>query len=145
VTTRRAGFFAWIGIEWRYSIRTDVADNDEKLEDMDDELARARREADQVDIYKHRRRYRAFKAILLGAALAGLTSLIMTMIDGQKNPCELVRNYACAKDPKGFQCSSYEQLLEDSKHDPAAEMRSNMKAQCVTKIERLKEEGVVLK
>ena len=135
--------FAWIGIEGRYSIRVAVADKeDDKLEDMDEELARARREADKVDIYKHRRRYRAFKAILLGAALAGLTSLILAMVDGQKNPCERVRNYVCKQDPKGLQCTSYQDLLEDSKHDPSAEMRSNLKQQCLTKLERLKEEGV---
>lgn len=122
-----------------------MSDNDDKLEDMDEELARARGEADQVDVYKYRRRFRLFKAILLGAALAGLTSLVMAMIDGQKNPCLVVRNYLCKSDPNGLNCKSYEGLLEDSKHDPSAEMRSNLKAQCQTKLERLKEEGVELK
>jgi hypothetical protein len=123
-----------------------VAENDDdKLEDMDAEMARLRGEADKVDIYKHRRRYRAFKAILLGAALAGLTSLVLAMVDGQKNPCERVRNYLCKQDPKGLQCRSYEDLLEDSKHDPSPAMRSNLRAQCQTKVERLKEEGIEVK
>jgi len=127
-----------------------VSDNQDKteepLEDMDAELARAKRDADQVDVYKYRRRYRAFKAVLLGAALAGLTSLILAMVDGSKNPCERVRNYFCKKDPAGLQCKSYEGILDESIHDSSAEMRSQIKSQCVSKIERLKEEdGVDLK
>jgi hypothetical protein len=118
----------------------------DKLEDMDEELAKARRDADGVDIYKHRRRYRLFKAILLGAALAGLTSLIMVMIDSKKNPCETVRDYLCKKDPAGLQCKSYESIVDESVHEASAEMRSHIRAQCLSKIERLKEdEGIELK
>src|SRR5450432_1608526 len=80
----RAATFAWIGIDRRYSIAAKL----EKLEDMDEELDRVRREAAGVDVYKYRRRFRLLKAILLGASLAGLTALILAMIDGQKNPCE---------------------------------------------------------
>jgi hypothetical protein len=122
-----------------------VADNDDKLEDMDEELARVRREADGVDVYKYRRRFRLLKAILLGAALAGLTSLVMAMIDGGKNPCQKVRDYLCKTDPNSLNCKSYEGLLDDSKHDPSPAMRSNLRAQCETKLEHLKEEGVELK
>jgi hypothetical protein len=118
----------------------------EKLEDMDEELARARREADGVDIYKYRRRFRLFKAILLGAALAGLTALIMAMLDGKRNPCERVRDYLCKKDPAGLQCKSYDAIVDESVHDSSAEMRSNVRAQCESKIARLKEdEGVEVK
>jgi gas vesicle protein len=122
-----------------------VAENDDKLEDMDEELARARKDADKIDVYKYRRRFRLLKAILLGAALAGLTSLILAMIDGQKNPCERVRNHLCKQDPAGLQCKSYASIVDDSVHDSSAEMRSNIRAQCQTKIERLKEEGVEVK
>jgi hypothetical protein len=141
----RDATFAWIGIDRRYSIRPAVADNDDKLEDMDEELARARKEAGEVDVYKYRRRFRLLKAILLGAALAGLTSLILAMVDAQKNPCERVRNYLCKQDPAGLQCKSYEGILDDSVNDKSAEMRSNIRAQCQTKLERLKEEGVEVK
>jgi hypothetical protein len=112
----------------------------DQLEDMDEELAKARREADGVDIYRYRRRFRIFKAILLGAALAGLTSLIMAMVDGKRNPCERVRDYLCKKDPAGLQCKSYETIVDESVHDSAAEMRSQIRAQCLSKIERLNEE-----
>ena len=88
-----------------------------------------------MDIYKHRRRYRLFKAILLGAALAGLTALILAMIDGGKNPCARVRDYFCKKDPTGIQCKSYVSLVDDSQHDSSPAMRSNIRAQCESKIE----------
>jgi hypothetical protein len=113
---------------------------------MDEELAKARREADGVDIYKYRRRFRLFKAILLGAALAGLTWLIMAMIDGKKNPCERVRDYLCKKDPAGIQCKAYEGIVDESVHEASAEMRSQIRSQCESKIQRLKEdEGVEVK
>jgi hypothetical protein len=119
---------------------------DDQLEDMDEELARLRGEADKVDIYKHRRRYRLFKAILLGASLAGLTSLIITMVDSGRNPCERVRKYFCDQDPKGLQCKSYEGIVDESVHDSSAQMRSHIRAQCESKIQRLKEdEGVEVK
>lgn len=121
-------------------------DKPEYLEDMDEELARARKDADKIDVYKYRRRFRLFKAILLGAALAGLTSLILTMIDSGKNPCERVRKYYCDKDPKGLQCKSYEGIVDESVHDSSAQMRSHIRSQCESKIERLKaDEGVELK
>jgi hypothetical protein len=126
---------------------SDKPDNqDGKLEDMDDELARARRDADKIDVYKYRRRYRLFKAILLGAALAGLTSLVLAMIDGGKNPCAKVRNYFCKTDPAGIQCKSYQGIVDESEHDSSPQMRSHIRAQCEAKIERLKEDdGVEIK
>jgi hypothetical protein len=131
-----------------------VSDNPQKpedeLEDMDEELARARGKKgggdEQVDVYQYRRRFRLFKAVLLGAALAGLTALILAMIDGGKNPCERVRAYFCEKDPAGLQCKSYAGIVDESLHDSSPEMRSHIRAQCESKIERLKEdEGVVVK
>jgi hypothetical protein len=113
----------------------------DKLDDMDEELAKARQakeEADGVDIYRYRRRFRLFKAILLGAALAGLVSLIMAMLDGKRNPCERVRDYLCKQDPAGLQCKSYDSIVDESVHDSSAEMRSHIRAQCESKIERLK-------
>lgn len=154
----RAATFAWIGIDRRYSIDLIVADQDDKLEDMDEELARAgggkrgkgvkdgASGDDDVDVYKYRRRYRLFKAVLLGAALAGLTSLILAMVDGGKNPCERVRTYFCKKDPAGLQCKSYDGVVDESVHDSSPQMRSHIRAQCEAKIERLKsDEGVEVK
>jgi hypothetical protein len=115
---------------------------------MDEELAKARQakeEADGVDIYRYRRRFRLFKAILLGAALAGLTSLIMAMLDGKRNPCERVHDYLCKKEPAGMQCKAYESIVDESVHEASAEMRSHIRAQCESKIERLKQdEGITV-
>ncbi|HVU51327.1 MAG TPA: hypothetical protein VHL80_11605 [Polyangia bacterium] len=118
----------------------------DKLDDMDEELAKARQaDADGVDIYKYRRRFRLLKAVLLGAALAGLVSIIMAMIDGKRNPCERVRDYQCKRDPAGLQCKSYQGIVDDSVNDPSGQMRSQLRAQCQSKIERLKEdEGVTV-
>jgi hypothetical protein len=119
---------------------------DTPLEDMDDELNRIRREADGVDVYKYRRRFRLLKAIGLGAALAGLTWLVMAMVDGGKNPCQRVRDHYCKTDRGGLQCKAYEGILDESLHDAAPEMRANIKSQCESKIQRLKDEdGIELK
>jgi hypothetical protein len=116
------------------------------MEDRDEELNRIRREADQVDVYKYRRRFRLLKAVGLGAFLAGLCWLILVMVDGQKNPCQRVRDYLCKKDPAALACKSYEGVLDESLHDAAPSMRSNIKAQCQSKIDRLKsEDGIELK
>ncbi|HVX95263.1 MAG TPA: hypothetical protein VHK47_10170 [Polyangia bacterium] len=119
----------------------------DKLEDMDEELAKARqKDADGVDIYRYKRRFRTLKAVGLGAVLAGLVSLIMVMIEDRKNPCQKVHDYLCKKDPAGLQCKSYEGILDESEHDSSAEMRSQIRSQCQDKIDRLKEdEGIDIK
>ncbi len=127
----------------------------DQLEDMDEELKRAGSQGpkdeppepdDGIDIYKHRRRYRLFKAIVLGMFLAGLTWLILAMIDGGANPCEKVRTYLCKKDAAGLPCKSYAAIVDESVHDSSPEMRSSVREQCTQKIARLKEEeGVDLK
>ena len=41
---------------------------------------------------------------------------------------------------------SYGSILDESLHDESAQMRANIKAQCLSKIERLKEEdGITVK
>ena len=68
------------------------------------------------------------------------------MIDGGRNPCERVRTYFCKKDPASLQCKSYDVIVDESQHEAAAEMRSQIRAQCESKIQRLKEdEGVEVK
>ncbi len=123
---------------------------------MDVELARAgggkrpapegRDAVDDVDIYRYRRRHRLFKAVVLGAALAGLTVLIMTMVEDKKNPCEKVLDHYCKKDPAGLKCKMQKDVVDESVHDSSAQMRSQIRADCQAKIERVKEdEGVEIK
>lgn len=116
------------------------------MDETPEELEQIRREAEQIDVYKYQRRFRALKAVGLGAFLAGLVGMILWMVDSRKNPCEQVRDYFCRQDAKGLQCRSYQEILDESLNDSSAEMRSNIKAQCQSKIERMKEEdGIEVK
>jgi hypothetical protein len=109
-----------------------------------EELERIRQEAEQIDPYKYRKRTRALAAIAVGALGAGLVWVAMTAFDQARNPCERVRDYLCRQDPKSLQCTAYQGIVDESNKDPSPQMRSNIRAQCVTKIERLKEDGVTV-
>jgi hypothetical protein len=113
------------------------------MDETPEELEQIRRDADQIDIYRYRNRFRAFAAIGLGTLMAGLVWLVLIMLDSSRNPCERVRNHFCKQAPAGAQCKSYEGILDESLHDDSAAMRANIKAQCQSKIDRLKEEDGV--
>jgi hypothetical protein len=113
------------------------------MDETPEELEQIRREADQIDVYRYRKRFRALRAVALGAAMAGLTWLVLAMVDGRRNPCERVKDHFCKQDPNGLQCKSYTGILDESLTDESKQMRANIKAQCLSKIERLKEEDGV--
>ena len=116
------------------------------MDETPEEMETIRREAASIDVHQYRKRFRLLAAIALGAAMAGLVALIMWMVDSKRNPCERVRDHFCKQDPAGLQCKSYGGILDESLHDESAQMRANIKAQCLSKIERLKEEdGVEVK
>ncbi len=116
------------------------------MDETPEEMEQIRREAGEIDVNGYRRRFRWLGAIGLGAAMAGLVWLIMAMLDGQRNPCARVRDHFCKKDPAGVQCTSYKEIFDESLHDESAAMRANIKGQCQTKIERLKEDdGIEVK
>lgn len=110
------------------------------MDETPEQMEQIRREADQIDVYRYRKRFRAMAAIGLGSLAAGVVWVALIMVDSRKNPCEKVRNYFCHKDPAGLQCKSYEGILDESLHDDTPAMRSNIKAQCQSKIDRLKED-----
>jgi hypothetical protein len=114
----------------------------EEPENPDAEMDRIRREADQIDVHQYRKRFRAMKAIALGAALAGVVWLVLIMLDSRRNPCERVRDHYCKADPASPQCQTYETVLRES-IDNGPAMRGNVRAQCQSKIDRLKEEDGV--
>jgi hypothetical protein len=110
------------------------------MDETPEQMEQIRREADQIDVYRYRKRFRAMAAIGLGSLAAGVVWVALIMVDSRKNPCQKVRNYFCHKDPAGLQCKSYEGILDESLHDDTPAMRSNIKAQCQSKIDRLKED-----
>jgi hypothetical protein len=114
---------------------------DEAPEDLD-EQQRIRREANEIDVNQYRNRFRTIKAIMVGAALAGLTWLVMIMLDSRRNPCERVRDHFCKMDANGVQCRSYEVVLHESQ-DEGPTMRANIRAQCQTKIDSLRDDDGV--
>ncbi|HLK93498.1 MAG TPA: hypothetical protein VKZ18_26645 [Polyangia bacterium] len=113
------------------------------MDETPEELEQIRREASEIDVNHYKKRFRALKAIALGALLAGAVELAFVMIDSRRNPCERVRNHFCHQDPKGMQCQTYAGILDESLHDDSKAMRANIKAQCQSKIDRLKEEDNV--
>jgi hypothetical protein len=116
------------------------------MDETPEELEQIRREADGIDVYQYRRRFRVLKAIALGAFLAGIVGVVDWMVVSRKNPCERVRDHFCAQDAQGLQCKSYQGIWDASVHDDNSEMRSNIRAQCLSKIERLKaDDGVTVK
>ena len=116
------------------------------MDETPEELEQIRREAAAIDVHQYRKRFRALAAIALGALMAGLVWLVLYMIDSKRNPCERVRDHYCKQDPASLNCKSYTGILDESLHDEGAEMRANIKAQCLSKIERLKEDdGITVK
>jgi hypothetical protein len=113
------------------------------MDETPEELEQIRREADKIDVNHYKKRFRALKAIALGALAAGAVELTFVMVDSRRNPCERVRNHFCRQDPKGMQCQTYAGILDESLHDDSKAMRANIKAQCQSKIDRLKEEDNV--
>jgi hypothetical protein len=113
------------------------------MDETPEELEQIRREADQIDVHQYRNRLRILKAIGLGAALAGLTWLVLIMVDSRRNPCERVRDYFCKADPASPQCQSYQTVWRESVDDGSPTMRANIRSQCQSKIDSLKAEDDV--
>jgi hypothetical protein len=109
------------------------------MDESPEELEQIRREADEIDIHQYRKRFRVLKAIGLGAVLAGLTWLVLIMVDSRRNPCQRVRDYLCKADAAGPPCRSYEVVLRESV-DEGPTMRANIRAQCQSKIDSLLED-----
>jgi len=114
------------------------------MDETPEELDEIRHAAARIDVNQYRKRYRLLAAIGIGALAAGLVALVIKMTDDQRNPCKRVRNYLCDKGTAA-QCQAYEGIVQESVDEPSAEMRGNIRAQCVSKIERLKsEDGVTV-
>jgi hypothetical protein len=114
------------------------------MTDHDDrERQRLQSEADEVDVHRYAKRFRALKAIGLGAAGAGAVWLVLIMLDSRRNPCQRLRDHVCKQDRASIACRSAEDSLKDSVEDKVKEMRQTLRAQCQTRIERFKDEDGV--
>jgi len=114
------------------------------MDETPEQLEQIRVEADAIDVHQYQRRFRALRAIGIGAAGAGLVWLVLIMLDSRRNPCERVRDHLCRQGGKaGIECRMYEGILKESVEDVSPVMRQNIRAQCQKKIERLKEEDGV--
>jgi hypothetical protein len=118
------------------------------MDETPEEMAQIRVDADAIDVHQYQRRFRAMKAVGLGAAGAGLVWLILILLDGRRNPCERVRDYFCHGDKAGANaatCKMYDAIRNESVEDQNPQMRQSIRAQCQTKIQRLKDEdGIVV-
>jgi hypothetical protein len=113
------------------------------MDETPEELDEIRREADQIDPYQYRRRQRRLAAIGVGALAATLVWGVLALMDSRRNPCERLRNHHCAQAPDSTECKTYSGVFRESVEDDSPKMRSLIRAQCQTRIDRLKaEQGV---
>ena len=113
------------------------------MDETPEELEQIRREAEQIDVNQYKKRFRVLKVIALVSVAIGVGELAFIMNSSRRNPCQRVRDHFCRQDPKGIQCQTYAGILDESLHDESPAMRANIKAQCQSKIDRLKEEDGV--
>ncbi len=115
------------------------------MDETPEEMDQIRREAAKIDPYRYRKRRRGLAALALGAAGAGVFWLVLEAVDKRRNPCERVRDHFCKQDAASTACQSYGAITRESVEEASSQMRSDLRAQCVRKIERLKaEDGVVV-
>ena len=113
------------------------------MDETPEELEQIRREAAEIDPYRYRRHRRWMITALIFAAGVGVCWLAITMASAGRNPCERVRDHYCCHAKDQVKCASYESILRESVQDRSPAMRSMIRDQCLTKINRLKEEDGV--
>ena len=110
------------------------------MDETPEEMEQIRSEAAQIDPYRYRRRMRRIVAMLVFAAGAGVCWLAVKMAVASRNPCERVRDHYCRSARDSEKCISYQEIFRESVKDESPAMRSMIRDQCVTKINRLKDE-----
>jgi hypothetical protein len=69
------------------------------MDETPEQLEQIRREADQIDVNQYRKRFRALKAVALGAAGAGLVWLALIMLDSRRNPANACATTSARRSP----------------------------------------------
>jgi hypothetical protein len=115
------------------------------MDETPEELEQIRAEAAAIDVQRYRKRRRAMMAAIISLAGAGVCWLAVTMADAGRNPCQRVRDHFCGpKATDGEKCRNYHGILKESVEDPSPAMRSMIREQCLTKINRMKEEDNIV-
>lgn len=109
------------------------------MDETPEELEEIKRQAERIDPHKYRRRYRLLMTLVALIFCAGAVWVALTMADAGRNPCERVRDYYC-KAGDSAKCDSYHTIYQESVEEESPKMRGVIRDQCVTKINRLKEE-----
>jgi hypothetical protein len=110
------------------------------MDETPEELEQIRREAEAIDPHKYRRRYRALMTLVAAAFCTAVVWVALRMAEAGRNPCERVRDYYCRKAPEQTKCDSYQVIFKESVQDESPKMRGVIRDQCLTKINRLKDE-----
>jgi hypothetical protein len=110
------------------------------MDETPEELEQIRREAEKIDPHKYRKRYRALMTLLAVAFCTGVVWVAIRMAVASRNPCERVRDHYCRTAPDPAKCASYQVVLKESVADESPKMRGMIRDQCLTKINRLREE-----
>jgi hypothetical protein len=115
----------------------------DRMDETPEEMAQIRREADAIDPYQYRTRRRWMAAVALGALGAGLVWAVLELVDRRRNPCQRTRDYFCQQGASTTDCVNATTMFEESVEDPSSRMRSLIREQCLTKINRLAaEQGI---
>jgi len=116
-----------------------------EVDETPQELEEIRRQAEAIDPNQYRRRYRRVVAVLAALFCTLVVWVAIRMAAAGRNPCERVRDYFCRNAPDPAKCASYQVIYKESVEDQSSRMRSVIRDQCITKINRLREEdGIVV-
>jgi hypothetical protein len=116
------------------------------MDETPEEMEQIRREAETIDPNRYRRRHRIVVTVLAVAFCAAVVWVAVKMAVASRNPCERVRDYFCRPVVDATKCNSYQSIFKESVEDESPQMRSMIRDQCLTKIDRLKQEdGITVK
>jgi hypothetical protein len=114
------------------------------MDETEEELQQIRREAETIDPHKYRRRYRRLMALVAAIFCTAVIWVAVHMAVASRNPCERLRDYLCRKAPlDATKCNTYQVIFKESVEDQNARMRGVIRDQCLTKINRLRDEDGV--
>lgn len=111
------------------------------MDESPEELEQIRREAAAIDTNKYGRRYRRLMALVAVVFCTAVVWVAVHMAVASRNPCERVRDHFCRENPADpAKCNTYQVIFKESVEDQSPRMRGVIRDQCLTKINRLKEE-----